>query len=610
MEGNQNQVNFSAQFQNGQSTPSDSSPPVRSSPPRSANGHTNGSSSRSRSRSRSGSLGQERRQVRVRREGGLDGDTSGEQPAYVCDLAPEPEVPIAGSRGSQQRGRSGQSGRRRLSTHYLESYPGDGNEAAYYVEGGRGSSQDYLSRDLRGEEWYRQKPPQFGGVAAPARRGTMVMPWDEWADRAAAQQFVIPPGLPRGIECCHRDCQIDPVDRFDLEVPECGLPKWCFKKRPKKPVAPPELIVNHETEETDDVNQHFMTMCDRHIDLQFPLQGGGIHGCPSIPGLECNVGKCINKLCGCCCKKDVRLPEPYPTTALGFATCWDGEVAARTRHRPPKKPEWGFTALCKDAVGLTVLTAAACVATVGKIVDATCGPFPQAHEGCLNEVRYPNKNGYFDARPQQPTRMTGNAWLDRINRFLDELCVTEHTSDPAKEHVPVDLPTQETGNAWIDQTNKFLDSLLAPPPELTESTRPEAERPPPKEKKLSSFTEKVRCVMHCRDTCGYEFDDCAGLKFQRHFLETGREVQVPQTWYERLLGIGQDPLEVTQYREKVGERFLPRLYGRNVYYCPHCHKNRYTGKERVHCELPTVKAPIITSPALKSNVDFNLSHPI
>lgn len=342
-------------------------------------------------------------------------------------------------------------------------------------------------------------------------------------------------------------------------------------------------------------------------------------------------------------------PVPNQTNLETFA-CWDEKdgITQPSTAGELMRPR----SLISDVCGLAVQGTANAVSAAGDLWLSKFGPLPNdPNVSRLINVNYPDVHGRFHgASPRcNPTLPTDSRLIDKVNRYLDEVLAPRYgeSLNPDDQSLnlsktgakngrktvhaypgPLETKTQTTGNKYIDSLNRFLDEHLLPedpePEASTESAedggKPRGEgengdeieegasgvdggtgeEPAVTVPKTSSFSQKLRCTFACRDFCQDGMDDCAGLAFQKAFLEKELPVQEAEpTGLDKFFTRNQtgrktcaDGLEGGVYREKIFERWCPSLYNREDNYCRFCDRNLYTGREKKRINLPKLQNPI------------------
>ncbi|EZG49269.1 hypothetical protein GNI_127500 [Gregarina niphandrodes] len=188
-----------------------------------------------------------------------------------------------------------------------------------------------------------------------------------------------------------------------------------------------------------------------------------------------------------------------------------------------------------------------------------------------------------------PTGTTGIGPIDSINRLLDDYLVP---------------PPSPPGVSQVESTQSGATSSGATPSGATPSGATPSEATPSGASTQvaghlrvdNSYGQKLKCMLHCRarERCQYGVRNCAGQAWREVFYspKTG-ELQTncnnpehqlywggQKTVWESLFN-GTTDADI-DYREQFLERFWPEFYNRQMFYCPHCNRNRFTGKQRVH----------------------------
>eukprot|EP01054_Gregarina_sp_Poly1_P003970 Gregarina_sp_Poly_1__3969@NODE_2198_length_2497_cov_5_283128_g1416_i0_p1_GENE_NODE_2198_length_2497_cov_5_283128_g1416_i0NODE_2198_length_2497_cov_5_283128_g1416_i0_p1_ORF_typecomplete_len681_score77_52_NODE_2198_length_2497_cov_5_283128_g1416_i02002242 len=454
---------------------------------------------------------------------------------------------------------------------------------------------------------------------------------DRWIQQQENREIRLPPQLPlcrdsAEVECalpaiCSTPPGIVGVEPYNCPKcrgrrgSRCGCRRLRLCRSQSQPSRPPTMAVKHLHRRRRRRRCGCRSQCHKCVDDPGRCDCGDPCSMPS-----CQFGDCVGDQLGNCFRQEPP-PWPVPTSPLGFATCWDKQIelqqrAAKKRScfgrgEPPPPPPpttgGGFKAFLRDGLGLLALAAGEATEFVGDTIAATLGPLPETPEYAYPDVLYPDAaDGQYPPRPPQPTKRTGFRWIDKANRLLDELLVERPPHPQYKDLTPRPGTTRtiKTGNVCIDAINETLDGVLAPPqPDLSQ----QIEEPP---KPKSTFKQKLQCLLSCRHRCNYARWDCAGLKYQRICGDSpppapDMEPSVLEKLFPCLATDSEPP-----YQEKLGETLMPGFYGRSKYYCPHCDKNRYTGKRRCKWEAPRLRNPMqisrSSSPDPVDCVDFEL----
>lgn len=320
----------------------------------------------------------------------------------------------------------------------------------------------------------------------------------------------------------------------------CGDMQAYFPSRlPQESPEPPELVVTRLQRPSAPLLNYSGDECFNSLATDFgKILGNTFTSLNRSPPPKPIPGRPIERFAPC-----LLPPPPPPRTQK----CFLSSLCEKPKPLPPKRRA-GVCGMADDILAIGVgLTGEGCV-KFADTYENFCGSQTKAARcECIPPPRYPDSEfGYLDAAPE-PTQATGIFAVDFVNKILDDAAYK--TAPKWNEPLPVIPNTEMTGNSIVDSINTSLDNYFGPEP----IAPPKMERVP-----MQGWQRYFPCLqsppppppeMHHQTFLEYAFP-CFGGNTEK------------------------------PYQEKFGERICPSCFGRDEFYCPHCDRNRHTGKRR------------------------------